>query len=316
MKKTLAAVAAAGLVLALAACAAPGSSGKPDRGSGGTTSGTSSDAKLPSKPGSLTIASANFPESDILAHIFADAMTAKGVKVTVRSGVGERPAYMSALKDGSIDAIPEYTGAILLYLDESQKAQGSDQTYAALQKVAAQNDLVVTDFAQAQDADTVTVTKETADKYHLKTIADLKDVAPKLRLGAPAPFQTDAYGVRGMKRVYGVEFGQFVPLSSSGSITATALKNGTVDAANIFSTDPSIEKNGFVVLQDPKNEFPAQNVVPLFRKGVLTQPMKSAVDAASAKLTTDVLRTLVSEAADGSTSEAVAAKWVKENGLG
>jgi osmoprotectant transport system substrate-binding protein len=315
MKKTLAAIAATGLVLTLAACAAPGSSGKPDSGNGTGTSATT-PSSLSSKPGSLTIASANFPESDILAHALADAMEAKGVTVTVRSGVGERPAYMSALKDGSIDAIPEYSGAILLYLDESQKAHGSQETYAALQKVAAKNNLTVTNYAQAQDADTVTVTKETAEKYHLKTIADLKNVAPKLRLGAPAPFQTDAYGVRGMKRVYGVEFGQFVPLSSSGSITATALATGTVDAANIFSTDPSIEKNGFVVLQDPKNEFPAQNVVPLFRQGALTKPMKAAADAVTAKLTTKVLRQLVSEAADGATSEAVAAKWVKANGLG
>lgn len=315
MKKLLCAIAVVGLVFGLAACAAPGSSSKPE-GGGSPSSATSGGGALSSKPGSLTMASANFPESDILAHIFADAMSAKGVKVTVRSGIGERPAYMSALKDGSIDAIPEYTGAILLYLDQSLQPQGSEQTYAALQKVAAENGLAVTNYAEAQDADTVTVTKETAEKYNLKTIADLKDIAPKLRLGAPAPFQTDAYGVRGMKKVYGVEFGQFVTLASGGSITATALKNGTVDAANIFSTDPSIQKNGFVVLKDPKNEFPAQNVVPLFRQGALTKPMKEAANAVAAKLTTAVLRQLVSEAADGSTSETVATTWVKENGLG
>lgn len=315
-KKSFAAVAAAGLVLTLVSCAAPGSSAESDTdGDSAAGPATSTSESLPSEPGSLTMASANFPESDILAHVFADAMEAEGVEVTVRSGIGERPAYMSALKDGSIDAIPEYAGAILLYLDEEQEVQGPEETYAALQKVVVENDLVVGDYSQAQDSDTVTVTRETAEKYDLTTIADLKDVAPKLRLGAPAPFQTDAYGVRGMKRVYGVEFGEFVPLSAGGSITATALKNGTVDAADIFSTDPSIEKYDFVVLEDPKNEFPSQNVVPLFREGVLTAPMKTAADAVTAKLTTDALRQMVAEAADGATSEAVAAKWVKANGL-
>jgi osmoprotectant transport system substrate-binding protein len=314
MKKTAIAIGITGLALVLAGCAAPGSSSAPDGGSTGSTA-TGGSTALPKAPGSLTIGSADFPESDIIAHILADAMTAKGVKVTVHSSIGERPAYMSALQDGSIDAIPEYTGAIYAYLHPSATALSPADTYTQLQKVVAAKGFTVTDYAPAQDTDTVTVTKATAAKYHLTSIGDLKKVAPKMRLGAPAPFQTDAYGVKGMKKVYGVTFGQFVPLSSGGTITATALKNGTVDAANIFSTDPSIEKNGFVTLTDPKHEFPAQNVVPLFRNGVLTQPMKEAADAVAKDLTTADLRDLVSQAADGATSDTVATKWVDQHHL-
>jgi osmoprotectant transport system substrate-binding protein len=184
-----------------------------------------------------------------------------------------------------------------------------------LQTAAASAGLVATQYAAAQDADTITVTKKTADKYHLTTIADLKSVAGKLTFGAPAQFRTRADGIPALRSVYGVTFGRFTPLSASGTATPTALNNGTVDAADIFSTDPSIVKYGFVSLQDPKSMFAAQNVVPLFAKKVLTQPMKDACDAVSAKLDTATLAKLVSEVAGGKDPDQVAKAWLSSEGL-
>lgn len=309
------AIAGGVIALALAGCGAAGSSGVPDAGSTTASTSTADPAELPTAPGSVTIGSADFPENEILADIYAGAMRAKGVHVTVHSGVGERPAYLSALKDGSIGAIPEYSGSILDYLDTSATQKSSDDVYRALQGVADAHGFTVTRYAQAQDADTITVTRATADRYRLKTIADLARVAGRLRLGAPAPFQTVPYGVPGLKSVYGVQFGQFVPLAASGSITQTALRDGTVDAADIFSTDPSIEKNGFVSLRDPQSLFNAQNVVPLFRRDVLTRPMQQACDAVSAKLTTADLRDLLADVADGANPSDVAGAWIAANGL-
>jgi osmoprotectant transport system substrate-binding protein len=315
IKKTLPAVTAIAIAIALAGCATAGSSSEPNHPASSATP-TGASVELPAEPGSVTIGSADFPENDILAHIFADAMTAKGVNVTVHSNVGERPAYLAALNDGSIGAIPEYSGSILSYLDTTATEKAPDEVYSALQSVAAQKGFTVTNQAQAEDADTITVTKETAAKYHLKSISDLKDVASTLRLGAPAPFQTVPYGISGLKSVYGVQFSEFVPLAPSGSITQTALANGTVDAADIFTTDPAIERNGFVVLDDPDSLFSAQNVVPLFRQDVLTQPMADACNAVAAVLTTADLRDLVSQVADGASSETVAAKWITDHNLG
>jgi osmoprotectant transport system substrate-binding protein len=94
-----------------------------------------------------------------------------------------------------------------------------------------------------------------------------------------------------------------------------ALKNGSIDAADIFSTDPSIAANNFVSLQDPKSMFAAQNVVPFFAKKVLTQPMKDACDAVSAKLDTSTLAKMVAEVTGGKDPETVAKKWLSDNGL-
>lgn len=309
-------------LLALAAC---GSSGSSASGGGASptetfntaTSGqsTAPSGGLPSSPGSVTIGSADFPESELLADLYGDAMAAKGVKVSKHVKIGERGVYMAAMKDGSITAIPEYTGSILPFLlGHSTSAKTPDDVYAQLQQVAAANNFIVTNYAPAQDSDTITVTQNTANQYHLKSIGDLKSVASKLTFGGPPQFKTRPDGIPALKSVYGVTFGRFTPTDAGGSVTVNALKNGSVDAADIFSTDPSIVANHFVSLADPKSMFAAQNIVPMFAKNTLTQPMKKACDAVSAKLDTKTLLELDSKLAN-SDPDTVAKAWLKQQGL-
>jgi osmoprotectant transport system substrate-binding protein len=99
-------------------------------------------------------------------------------------------------------------------------------------------------------------------------------------------------------------------------VTQTALRDGTVGAADIFSTDPSIDTYGFVPLTDTRHIFAAQNVVPLFRLSVLTRPMAEACDAVSARLTTAILRKLDGEVAGGDSPATAAAQWLSSAGLG
>ncbi|SDI78639.1 osmoprotectant transport system substrate-binding protein [Frankineae bacterium MT45] len=310
---SLLAVAGVAAALALTACGSSGSSSKSTTGA--PTSG-GSNASAASGPGSVIVGSADFAENVLLANIYADAMSAKGVKVTKKLNIGERAAYIPALKDGSIDFIPEYSGSILYYLDPKATAKSPADVYAAL-PTAAGSDLSVLQYAAAQDSDTITVTKATASKYHLTSIADLQSVASKLTLGAPAAFQTRADGVPALKSVYGVTFGTFTPISASGSITVDSLKNGNIDAADIFSTDPSIAANDFVSLTDPKSMFAAQNIIPLVSKAKLTSTITDAANAVSAKLDTATLASLVTKVqVDKQDSDTVAKAWLSSVGLG
>ncbi len=321
MKRSYALLAALlGFVMALTACGSSGSSDKttaPPAASSSSSGSESSSAPatgLPTDPGSITVGSAGFTENVLLADIYADAMSAKGVNVTKHLNIGERPIYIKALNDGSIDFIPEYSGSILSYLDSSATAKTPDDVYAALQQKVGDK-LTVLQFAAAQDSDTITVTQATATKYNLKTIADLASHASKLTLGAPAQFKTRPDGVPALKTVYGVTFGRFTPLAAGGAITVNALKNGTIAAADIFSTDSSIAKNKFVSLEDPKSMFAAQNVVPLVNKSKLSQPMVDACNAVSAKLDTATLADLVAKASSGDPDK-VAKDWLASAGLG
>ncbi|MEU6134054.1 glycine betaine ABC transporter substrate-binding protein [Nocardioides sp. NPDC047086] len=122
--------------------------------------------------GTITVGSADFPESALIAEIYAGALEAKGVEVDKTFNIGSREAYVPALQDGSIDLIPEYTGALLHYFDEDATATEPQSVYEAL-TAAAPKGLSVLAMSPAEDKDAIAVTKETVDEYSLKSISDL-----------------------------------------------------------------------------------------------------------------------------------------------
>ncbi len=141
-------------------------------------------------------------------------------------------------------------------------------------------------------------------------------IASTLILGAPPEFQTRADGIAGLAKTYGVTFKSFKPLDEAGPVTIAALKNGQVDAADIFSTDPSIAANNFVVLADPKSNFAAQNILPLVNKAKATDGVKTTLNAISAKLTTaGVTALLVQVITNKQDPDAVAKSWLTSQGL-
>lgn len=296
-----------------AASSSAGSSSAAPASSGGA--GSSSPAAGGGAGGTITIGSANFGESVLLADIYGAALEAKGVTVKQKPKIGSREVYIPALKDGSIDLIPEYSGTLLTYFDKKATAASSEDIYKAL-PAALGAGLKVLDQSKAQDKDSIVVTAETAAKFKLKTIADLKDHAADLTLGGPPEFKTRGQGVPGLKSKYGVTFGTFKTLDAGGPLTVAGLKNGQVDAADLFTTDTSIKANKFVVLEDPKNLYTAQNVLPLISAKKVTPAISGALNAVSAKLDTKTLVDLNSKVAAGTDPAKVAQEWVKAQNLG
>jgi osmoprotectant transport system substrate-binding protein len=303
---------AAGLLLAavvpLAACGGGGDplSAAPARAAGSTGGSTGA-------AGSVKIGSADFPESALLAEIYSQALEAKGMTVTRQFNIGSRETYLKAISGGEVDVLPEYSGTLLTFFDKNAKVTQPDEVYAALQKAVPQG-LTVLDKSAAEDKDSIAVTKETAGAWSLKAIPDLTAHEAELTLGAPAEFKTRQRGLVGLKSVYNVVPKEFRPLQSQAAVEA--LKNGQVKAANIFSTDPSIATNGFVVLDDPKSLFGSDNVVPLVRQ-VKADSVKAALNPVAAKLDTTSLADMVKQVVVDKKDAAVVAKtWLAGVGLG
>jgi osmoprotectant transport system substrate-binding protein len=101
---------------------------------------------------------------------------------------------------------------------------------------------------------------------------------------------------------------------------ATALQGGAIDVAEFCSTQPAIAQFGFVVLVDDKGTQPAENLAPLVRNDYLAKVDKAAfqalLDAASAKITTELLTTMgVAVAVDQKDVAEVAKDFLKTAGL-
>jgi osmoprotectant transport system substrate-binding protein len=263
----------------------------------------------------VVVGSANFPENVLLAEIYAGALTAKGVKASTKLNIGSREIYIPALQDGSIDLLPEYTGNLTLHYNMNATAKTPDEVYAELAKALPQG-LIVLDKSAAEDKDAVVVTKATADRLKLKTIEDLKAQAPQLILGGPPEWRDRFTGVPGLKQVYGLQFKEFKPLDVAGPLTVKALTDGTVDAANLFTTQSAIATNNFVALDDPKSFFLAQNVVPVIREAKASPTVRDALNAVSAKLTTQNLTEMVKRVeVDKDDAKTVAKDFLQQNGL-
>ena len=239
--------------------------------------------------GTVVIGSANFPENELLAEVYALALQKKGVKVTTKLNIGAREVYYPQVKSGAITIIPEYNGTLLtVEADPTSTAKTTAEVDAAL-AAKLPSTLTVLNPAPAQDSDSITVTAATAAKYHLKSIADLKPYASTMVLGGPPEFKTRSDGIAGLKANYGLTFKSFDPLDTSGPITLSALTGGKVQAADVFTTTPQIISDKLVSLADPKFNFAAQNVIPLIYKPALTPTISATLNEISAKLTTSAL---------------------------
>jgi osmoprotectant transport system substrate-binding protein len=268
---------------------------------------------------SIAVGSADFPESKIIAEIYAQSLEANGFTVGRQFGIGSRETYIPAVKDHSIDLIPEYTGNLLQYFDPKTTASTPDDVELALHRVLP-GDLAILTPSPAADTDTVAVTEATARKWNLKSIADLARHSPEVKFGAPSEFLQRTEGMPGLKAHYGLDVtpANFIAISDGGGpATVRALVDGTVTAADIFSTAPAIAQEHLVVLDDPRHNFLAANVVPLVASQKMSGPLKAVLDSVSAKLTTAdliALNTAVS-GNNGIDPDQAARKWVHDNGF-
>jgi len=267
----------------------------------------------------IVVGSADFPESKILAEIYAQSLEANGFHVGRRLGIGSRETYIPALRDGSIDLIPEYTGSLLTYFDPEATATSPQDVELALLRVLP-GELSILTPAEASDTDSIVVTADTAQKWKLSTIADLAPYSLDVKIGALPEFQKRPQGLPGLKKTYGlyVPDRNFVVISDGGGpTTVRALLDGTLTAANIFSTSPAIRENNLVALADPFNNFPAGNVVPVLRSQKKSDELKQVLDAVSAKLTTQALIELNAAVwgDHGVDPDDAARKWLADNGL-
>jgi osmoprotectant transport system substrate-binding protein len=296
--------------LTLAACGSSGGSS--------SSSGSSSNplAAGPSK-GTVVIGSANFPEDEVLAEIYSLALQAKGVKVTEKFNIGAREVYYPQVAKGSITIIPEYNGALLTTsVDKTSTAATTAEVDAALTS-GLPSALQILNPSTAQDSDSVTVTQAFATAHHLKSIADLKSIAPTMVFGSAAEFETRSDGIPGLKKNYGVAFKSFDALGDeSGPITLAALMDNKVQAADVFTTTPQIATDHLVTLTDPKNNFAAQNVIPLVYKKGVNPTIIATLNNISAKLTTAGLISLNQAVSVQKQSyQAAATAWLKSVGI-
>ena len=277
--------------------------------------------------GPIIIGSQQYYSNEIIAELYAQMMEKTGLSVTRQYQIGQREVYLPELEAGKIHVIPEYGGNLLEYYSKTS-ASGSPTAAATPSRTASDtasiqdtllrtlpHSLTVLNPAEATDQDSLTVTKATAQAHSLTSIGDLASLGRSVTIAANSEFTTRPYGPKGLKAVYGVDASVTPVEDSGGPLTVKALTDGTVDVADIYSSDPAIRAKNLVILSDPQMLILPQNVTPLVSAS-LPAIAATAINRVSALLTPDELRSLNQRSTgEKLSSKTIATDWLTSKKL-
>jgi osmoprotectant transport system substrate-binding protein len=283
---------------------------------GGTEAGGSGE--VPDGP-TITIGAQNFGESAILAEVYGQALAAAGYPVEQQSLGGFRDIVYTSFEGGDINFTLEYLSSALEYLNDFAGEASSDveATTSALEAQLGERGLQAMEPAPGVNSNVFVVTAATAEEKGLATLGDLTD---DLRLGGPANCETNEACIPGLQEVYGVDLSaNFTPLDGGGPLTVAALEGSEIDVAILFSTDPLIETNDWVVLEDDQGMISAENIIPVTTDEVVEaygEDLAALVDEISAAVTTEELVAMNRRYnIDTDDAEDIARDWLEEQGL-
>lgn len=285
-------------------------------GGGSTNPSASASAGKPT----VTVGSAGFDESAVVAEIYAQALEAHGYTVNRHLELGERPVVQAALASNQVNLVPEYLGGLGSSLGATISSD-PQATFDALQAKLAEKSLVALNFSPGTDADGFVVRQETATKLSLATMSDLAKVADQLVWGLAPGCPDNPVCGPGLKSTYGIDISKLKVQSlppCSGQM-AQSLNSSAIDVAQVCTTQSDIQTFNFVLLTDDKGLQPAQNIAPVARKDLLDaapDDFEATLNAVSAKLTTAELTKLNVSVSVNHVSFADAAhQWLTDNGL-
>jgi osmoprotectant transport system substrate-binding protein len=269
---------------------------------------------------SITIGSKNFTEQQVLGEIYAQGLQAAGYTVEKDLNLGDQDTALAALKGGDIDAYPEYTGTALLSFFGKQADELPKDEQAAYEEARAgfeEEGLVAFPPTPFTSSNEVAVTQETADELGLKTISDLEGKSEDLTLFGSPECRQRLDCLLGLQEVYGLKFKKFTPVDIAQR--HEVLTSGRADVSIVFTTDPQIQREKEVLLEDDQGMFPPYNSTLVTRKEVADEAgpdLEKTITLLQEQLTDENMQELNARVdLDKKDAATVASEYLSETGL-
>lgn len=238
-------------------------------------------------PDAVVVASFDFQESELVGEIYAQALEHDGIRVRRELGLGPRELVLPALRAGLVDVVPEYLGTALATVDPAAPpARDAAAAVAELQRALRPDRLQALRPAAARNANGLAVTRATADRLGLRRTSDLAAPSGELTIAGPPECPRRPYCLPGLAATYGIAFRSFVAYPSE-SQRITALEQGLVDVAVVFTTDGVLADRTLVLLPDDRSLQPPELLVPVVTDRALQlggDRLRATLDAVSARL--------------------------------
>ncbi|MEZ7792003.1 glycine/betaine ABC transporter substrate-binding protein [Niallia circulans] len=266
----------------------------------------------------ITITGKNFTEQEIMVYIMGHLIEEHtDLKVNYESFLGGTAPAFEGVNTGNYDMYMEYTGTGLLSILKEDMVSDPDEAYEIVKKRFKEDyNLVWLEPFGFNNTYTLTLRKEDAEKYQIKTISDLKKIAPDLTLGSEPEFLEREDGYPGLIDTYGIQFKNTQAMDSG--IMYSAIKNGDVDVIDAFSTDGRIPAFDLQVLEDDQNFFPPYYATPVIRAETLEKypELEDVLSMLVGKIDNEKMQELNAKVdIDKEQYEDVAVEFLKEEGL-
>ncbi|AMM12622.1 MULTISPECIES: ABC transporter substrate-binding protein [Streptomyces] len=242
----------------------------------------------------LTVGSAGFTESDLLAQMYALLLRRAGYETELIT-VANRELYEPALESGRVDVVPEYAATFADWLNAKENGPDAEPvgspdlatTMKALRRLAAPRGLTVLDPGKAVDQNAFAVTREFAVEHSLRTLSDLGASGLPVRLAAGDECVSRPYCRPGLEKTYGIDVTAVDPKGVGTTQAKRAVQSGQDQMVLTTTTDATLDAFGLVLLEDDKKLQNADAVVPIVNRARAgSERVARALDALAPVLTT------------------------------
>jgi len=309
-------------LLAVLAMVATGCGDDDDDDGGGDAGGGTGAAQAIEKNDansgkSVTIGSKNFPEQFILGEIYAQSLEAAGYTVKKELNLGDENVAFKSLRQGEIDAYPEYIGTSLsshLKVEVTEIPKEPEAAFQQLTEGQAKNDVTPLPRTPFENTYRVGMLKETYDRLGIKTTSELKGKEGDLTINGYPECRQRPDCLLGLQDTYGLKFKKFVASQDPYPI----LDSKKADLAMVFTTDAPLSTDKYATLEDDKKLFPPYQVTLLIRNDTLEElgpDAQKTVENVQKGLTEEVMQELNSRVVlDKQKPDKVAADYLREAG--
>ena len=306
--------------LALVACGGDDNAPAPAATQGPSQSGGKIQRDPANAKVHLTIGSKNFTEQQVLGEIYAQGLRAAGYSISKHLNLGDQNKALAALKRDEISAYPEYTGTALssfFGMTGDQVPKDPQAAYQEAKKEFAAEGLTAFPPTPFTSSNEVAVTADTAQRLHLKSISDLAGKAQKLVLYGSPECRERLDCLLGLEQIYGLHFKKFVqiPIGRRHAV----LSSGRAEVSIVFTTDPQIQREKEVLLEDDKGMFPPYNSTLVMKKATAAAAgpnLPRALELIQQQLTDENMQELNARVdLDRKSPATVAKEYLTETGL-
>jgi glycine betaine/choline ABC-type transport system substrate-binding protein len=246
-----------------------------------------------SKP-HITVGSKNFTEQEVLGEIVAQQIERRmGIEVERTFGLGGTLLAHEALKSGSIDVYPEYTGTALTAILKQPISKDPQSVLASVRQGYAKWRLSWLTPLGFNNTFAMVVRTDMARQQHLTNLTDAAHRREPWKLGVGYEFVERPDGLTGLQKTYGLRLNGD-PITMDLGLLYPALRKGNIEMGAGSETDAFLTEPEFTVLADDRHYFPPYECALVVRDESLTQfpKLRAVLEELSGKLSDATMRQL------------------------